>query len=55
MEPLWTPSPARAAQTAMARFMARAGKKTYSELHAWSIAQPEAFWNLVWDFCDARG
>jgi len=55
MQPLWTPSPARAAQTAMARFMARSGRKSYAELHAWSIAEPEAFWNLVWEFCGARG
>jgi acetoacetyl-CoA synthetase len=55
MKPLWEPSPGRAAGTNMARFMARAGKKSYAELHAWSIADREAFWNLVWDFCDARG
>jgi acetoacetyl-CoA synthetase len=55
MKPLWEPSPERAAGTGMARFMARAGKKSYAELHAWSIAEREAFWNLVWDFCDARG
>ena len=55
MKPLWTPSPERAAQTGMARFMARAGKKTYAELHAWSVAEREAFWNLVWDFCEVRG
>ena len=40
---------------AIARFMARAGKKSYDELHAWSIAEPEDFWNLVWDFCEVRG
>ena len=55
MKPLWEPSPERAAATGMARFMARAGKKSYAELHAWSIAEREAFWNLVWEFCDARG
>ncbi len=55
MKPLWTPSPERIAQTNMARFMARAGKKTFAELHAWSISEPEAFWNLVWDFCEVRG
>ncbi|HEY2805672.1 MAG TPA: acetoacetate--CoA ligase [Gemmatimonadales bacterium] len=55
MKPLWIPSPERAAGTGMARFMARAGKGSYDELHAWSIADREGFWNLVWDFCDARG
>ena len=54
-KPLWAPSPERAAATLMARFMARAGKKSYEDLHAWSIADREAFWNLVWDFCDAKG
>jgi acetoacetyl-CoA synthetase len=39
----------------MARFMARAGKKSYAELHAWSVGEREAFWNLLWDFCEVRG
>jgi acetoacetyl-CoA synthetase len=55
MKPLWTPSAERAAQTDMARFMARAGKSSYGELHAWSVARPEEFWNLVWDFCGVKG
>jgi len=55
MKPLWTPSPERAAQTGMGRFMARAGKKSYDELHAWSVRESEAFWNLLWDFCGVKG
>ena len=55
MKPLWTPSPERAAQTGMARFMALAGKKTYDDLHAWSVDESEAFWSLVWEFCEVRG
>ena len=55
MKPIWTPSPERAAQTGMGRFMALAGKKTYEELHAWSVAEPEAFWNLVWDTYKVKG
>jgi acetoacetyl-CoA synthetase len=35
--------------------MARAGRKSYDELHAWSIEKPEEFWNLVWDFGAVRG
>ena len=35
--------------------MARAGRKSYEELHAWSIEKPEEFWNLVWDFGAVRG
>ncbi|MDF3010895.1 MAG: acetoacetyl-CoA synthetase, partial [Burkholderiales bacterium] len=45
----------RAAQTGMGRFMALAGKKTYEELHAWSVAESEAFWNLVWDTYGVKG
>jgi acetoacetyl-CoA synthetase len=55
MKPLWTPSPERAAQTGMGRFMALAGKKTFEELHAWSVAESEAFWNLVWDTYGVKG
>jgi acetoacetyl-CoA synthetase len=55
MKPIWTPSPERAAQTGMGQFMALAGKKTYEELHAWSVAEAEAFWNLVWDTYGVRG
>ncbi|MGE5639022.1 MAG: acetoacetate--CoA ligase, partial [Clostridia bacterium] len=55
MKPLWTPSAERVARTNVARFMARAGKKDFADLHAWSIADREAFWNLLWDFCEVRG
>jgi acetoacetyl-CoA synthetase len=55
-KPLWTPSPERAAQTLLARFMARAGTfDNYEALHRWSIEQREAFWSLVWDFGGVRG
>ena len=39
----------------MARFMARAGKQSYGELHAWSCTHAPEFWNLVWDFCEVQG
>ena len=55
MKPLWTPSPERAAQTELARFMKLAGKSSYEELHRWSIESSPEFWNLVWDFCEVRG
>jgi acetoacetyl-CoA synthetase len=55
MEPLWTPAPERAAQTGMARFMALAGRKTYDELHAWSVERAEEFWDLLWTFGEVRG
>jgi acetoacetyl-CoA synthetase len=53
--PLWQPSPERAAGTLLARFMRRAGCGDYAALHRWSIERGEAFWNLVWDFCEVRG
>jgi acetoacetyl-CoA synthetase len=56
LKPLWSPSPERAAQTNMARFMARAGTAaSYEALHRWSIDDREQFWNLLWDFCAVRG
>jgi len=39
----------------MARFMARAGKKSYDELHAWSCTHAAEFWTLLWDFCEVQG
>jgi acetoacetyl-CoA synthetase len=35
--------------------MELAGKRSYDELHAWSIERSEDFWNLVWDFCKVEG
>ncbi|MGD9952529.1 MAG: acetoacetate--CoA ligase [Burkholderiales bacterium] len=53
--PLWTPDPARAARTGMARFMQLAGKKDYAELHRWSVEKSEEFWALLWKFCEVQG
>ena len=47
--PLWVPSPERADATRLAAFRRRAGAPDYDTLHAWSIAEPEGFWRLVWD------
>jgi acetoacetyl-CoA synthetase len=46
---MWAPSPERAAQTAMARFMREAGMGDYAALHRWSVEHSQEFWNLVWD------
>lgn len=51
--PVFTP---RDAPTRMADFAAAASKvagrdlSAYDDLHAWSIAEPDAFWSLVWDY-----
>ena len=29
--------------------------KNYRELHAWSVAHPDLFWDLVWDYCGVIG
>ncbi len=59
--PLWTPSPDAIAAAPITAFARRAAKMAgreiagYAELHAWSVAEPEAFWGLVWDFCGVVG
>jgi acetoacetyl-CoA synthetase len=59
--PLWTPSKERIAAAPLTAFMAEASRKAgrdfshFAELHAWSIEDREAFWNLVWDFCGIVG
>jgi len=53
--PLWTPDPARAAQTGMVRFMRLAGQKDYAGLHRWSVEHSEDFWALLWTFGEVRG
>jgi acetoacetyl-CoA synthetase len=55
MTPLWTPSPERVRSTLAWRFMQETGHASFAGLHAWSIAEKEAFWRKVWDFCGVRG
>ncbi|MGG7565191.1 acetoacetate--CoA ligase [Rhodovulum sp. DZ06] len=45
---------ARANLTRFLRFLSRRGRsfEGYSDLHAWSIADPAAFWSAVWDYFD---
>ncbi|MEP9370782.1 acetoacetate--CoA ligase [Mesorhizobium sp. KR1-2] len=59
--PLWTPSKERIAAAPLTAFMAQASRRAgrefsrYAELHAWSIEDREAFWDLFWDFCGVVG
>jgi acetoacetyl-CoA synthetase len=59
--PLWTPSQAVIRAAAMTRFLRAASEKAgeafadYDALHRWSVAEPEAFWSLLWSFCGVRG
>jgi acetoacetyl-CoA synthetase len=53
---LWRPSPERVASSVLAEFASRHGPYAgqasfdYHGLHRWSIEQPEAFWESVWEF-----
>ena len=49
--PLMTPAPDAAAHCRMADFMRRAGFDNYNALHAWSVEERGAFWQMVWDDC----
>jgi acetoacetyl-CoA synthetase len=51
-EALWTPDPTRAESTRLAGF---AGGRDYAELHAWSVADPGAFWAAAWEFTGLVG
>ena len=58
---LWRPTPERVAATNLTQFMRAseplAGRQfaTYAELHAWSVEDRPAFWNLIWDYCGVIG
>ena len=60
-ELLWQPTPERAARTAMAdfrRFIAERTNQVFGDtaaLHRWSVDQPDAFWNAIWDYFDVIG
>ncbi len=60
-KPLWVPSSQQIAAAPMTDFMkvagASAGREfsTYTELHDWSVAESERFWELVWDYCGIVG
>ncbi|KQZ16114.1 acetoacetyl-CoA synthetase [Mesorhizobium sp. Root554] len=60
-KPLWVPSPQQIATASMSDFMqaasAMAGRKlsSYAQLHDWSIAESERFWDLIWNYCGVVG
>ncbi|MEQ9518353.1 MAG: acetoacetate--CoA ligase [Parvibaculum sp.] len=59
-QPIWQPEPTRIGNAAMTKFRVVAAEKAsrpladYDALHAWSVSETAAFWDLVWDFCDIR-
>ncbi|MDE0653329.1 MAG: acetoacetate--CoA ligase [bacterium] len=54
--PLWSPaSPEETNLRAFCMALEHAGHGTFAdftELHAFSVADPEAFWSAAWDFCE---
>ena len=59
--PLWRPTAEAIAALPLTRFAAEAETRTgrrfadYRALHAWSVDDRAAFWDLVWDFCGVIG
>ncbi|MDE1172960.1 MAG: acetoacetate--CoA ligase [Parvibaculaceae bacterium] len=60
-QPLWQPSPSAIKASNLTDFMARVGAahgallKSYEDLHAWSISEPELFWDALWDYAGVIG
>ncbi|HEY2892087.1 MAG TPA: acetoacetate--CoA ligase, partial [Dongiaceae bacterium] len=55
-EPLWKPGADRIAASNLARFCREVGQPVdMAALHAWSIAEPEAFWRAIWSFAGVIG
>ncbi len=58
---LWTPSKEAVERSTLTAFAREAERRSgreladYPTLHAWSIDEREAFWDLVWDFCGVIG
>ncbi len=52
MEPLWTPTLAQIRDSNLAPLLERFGD--YEALHRWSIEEPEAFWQTVWEMAALR-
>ena len=56
-EILWQPSSSRIATANITAFVRQVESKTgqslpdFNAVHAWSVAQPDVFWECLWDFC----
>ena len=59
--PLWTPSPDRIAASQLDTFRITVNARhdlnlgDSDALHAWALAEPERFWDTVWDACGIVG
>jgi acetoacetyl-CoA synthetase len=47
--PLWTPTAERIDRARITELTRRAGLSDSIALHRWSVEEPSAFWDLVWD------
>jgi acetoacetyl-CoA synthetase len=60
-QPLWSPSPERVEATQVMAFLRETNRRhqsrlqTYRDLHAWSVQNPDLFWDQLWDFCGVIG
>ncbi|KIC31315.1 acetoacetate--CoA ligase [Leisingera sp. ANG-S5] len=58
---LWQPDLSARRKPLLSGFMAQASAAagtaldSFAALHAWSVAQPQDFWPLAWDFCGLKG
>ncbi|KIC26845.1 MULTISPECIES: acetoacetate--CoA ligase [unclassified Leisingera] len=58
---LWQPDLSARRKPLLSGFMAQASAAagtaldSFAALHAWSVAQPQDFWPLAWDFCGLEG
>ncbi|XP_021947550.1 acetoacetyl-CoA synthetase isoform X2 [Folsomia candida] len=56
--PLWTPNPETLSSLRLDALRRKVNEKfgtklvTYADLHKWSVAEPSAFWNEVWDLAE---
>ncbi|MFI5396735.1 MAG: acetoacetate--CoA ligase [Candidatus Binatia bacterium] len=59
-EPLWAPVTERIKKARVTEFTRRQAAcgvavKNFEDLYRWSVAEREAFWKAVWDFCAVVG
>jgi acetoacetyl-CoA synthetase len=60
-QPLWTPSTEARERAPLQDFIGwcadRIGKNftDYDSFYAWSIAEREAFWTAIWEYCEVKG
>lgn len=60
-KPLWQPDERSVAKMAISQFMDIAGRHStrsivsYDDLHAFSVADPAAFWKILWDEAGVKG